>query len=87
MSGGVTSHMPSDRPTDDVAAATERVSVPEKELVLETAPDRVAPVSERVPESTPASDAALVEPPADDSLIKPPEPPRSFRNPMEGHCV
>ena len=64
MSGGVTSHMPSDRPTDDVAAATERVSVPEKELVLETAPDRVAPVSERVPESTPASDAALVEPTA-----------------------
>ena len=64
MSGGVTSHMPSDRPTDDVAAATERVSVPEKELVLETAPDRMAPVSERVPESTPASDAALVEPPA-----------------------
>ena len=64
MSGGATSHMPRDRRTDNVAAATERVSVPEKELVLETAPDRVAPVSERVPESTPASDAALVEPPA-----------------------
>jgi len=42
MSGGVTSHMPSDQPTADVAASTERESVPEKELVLETASDRVA---------------------------------------------
>ena len=61
MAGGVTSHMPSDQPTADVAASTERVAMPEKEPVPETVSDRVASVSERVPGSPPASDAALVE--------------------------